>query len=39
MEVSEDDELLAYGKALLCAHEMGDFNTGQAVKTRKGMKK
>ncbi|WP_276956746.1 tRNA guanosine(15) transglycosylase TgtA [Methanobrevibacter woesei] len=37
--VSEDDELLAYGKALLCAHEMGDFNTGQAVKTRKGMKK
>lgn len=37
--VSEYDELLAYGKALLCAHEMGDFNTGQAVKTRKGMKK
>lgn len=37
--VSEDDELLAYGKALLCAHEMDDFNTGQAVKTRKGMKK
>ena len=37
--VSGDDELLAYGKALLCAHEMGDFNTGQAVKTRKGMKK
>lgn len=37
--VSEDDVLLAYGKALLCAHEMGDFNTGQAVKTRKGMKK
>ena len=37
--VSEDDELLAYGKALLCAHEMGDFNIGQAVKTRKGMKK
>lgn len=37
--VSEDNELLAYGKALLCAHEMGDFNTGQAVKTRKGMKK
>lgn len=37
--VSEEDELLAYGKALLCAHEMGDFTTGQAVKTRKGMGK
>lgn len=37
--VSEDDELLAYGKSLLCAHEMMDFTTGQAIKTRKGMKK
>ncbi len=37
--VSEEDELLAYGKALLSAHEMNDFNTGQAIKTRKGMKK
>lgn len=37
--VSEDDKLLAFGKALLCAHEMQDFNTGQAIKTRKGMKK
>lgn len=37
--VSEDDELLAFGKALLSSHEMHDFNTGQAIKTRKGMKK
>lgn len=37
--VNEDDDLLAYGKALLSAHEMNDFNTGQAIKTRKGMKR
>ena len=37
--VSEDDKLLAYGKALLSACEMDDFKTGQAIKTRKGMKK
>ena len=37
--VSEDDELLAYGKALLGACEIEQFKTGQAIKTRKGMKK
>lgn len=37
--VSEEDKLLAYGKSLLSAHEMGDFMTGQAIKTRKGMNK
>ena len=34
--VNADDELLATGKALLCAGEMMDLNHGQAVKTRKG---
>ena len=37
--VSEDDKLLAYGKSLLGACEIEQFNTGQAIKTRKGMKK
>ena len=37
--VNEDDKLLAYGKALLGACEIEQFNTGQAIKTRKGMKK
>lgn len=36
--VSADDELLGFGKALLSAHEIHDFNTGQAIKTRKGIK-
>ena len=36
--VNEEDELLAYGKALLGSSEMMDFMTGQAIKTRKGMK-
>ncbi|WP_080460268.1 tRNA guanosine(15) transglycosylase TgtA [Methanobrevibacter arboriphilus] len=34
--VNEDDELLAFGKALLNHNEIMDFNTGQAIKTRKG---
>ncbi|MDD3985223.1 MAG: tRNA guanosine(15) transglycosylase TgtA [Methanobacterium sp.] len=34
--VNEKDELLAFGKSILCSHEIMDFNTGQAVKTRKG---
>lgn len=34
--VNETDELLAYGKSILCGHEIMNFNTGQAVKTRKG---
>ncbi|WP_245315908.1 tRNA guanosine(15) transglycosylase TgtA [Methanobacterium aggregans] len=34
--VNENDELLAFGKAILCGHEIVDFKTGQAVKTRKG---
>ncbi|MBZ2166953.1 tRNA guanosine(15) transglycosylase TgtA [Methanobacterium sp. VT] len=34
--VNEKDELLAFGKSILCGHEIMDFNTGQAVKTRKG---
>jgi 7-cyano-7-deazaguanine tRNA-ribosyltransferase len=34
--VNEDDDLLAFGKSILCGHEIMDFNTGQAVKTRKG---
>ena len=33
--VNEDDELLAYGKALLSSYEINDFETGQAIKTRK----
>ena len=37
--VNEDDKLLAYGKALLGACEINQFKTGQAIKTRKGMKK
>ena len=37
--VNEEDKLLAYGKALLGACEINDFQTGQAIKTRKGMKK
>ena len=37
--VSEDDQLLAYGKSLLGACEIEQFQTGQAIKTRKGMKK
>ncbi|WP_431063342.1 tRNA guanosine(15) transglycosylase TgtA [Methanobacterium sp.] len=36
--VNENDDLLAYGKAILNANEIKDFNTGQAVKTRKGDK-
>jgi len=34
--VNAHDELLATGRALLCAEEMMDLNHGQAVKTRKG---
>ena len=37
--VNEDDKLLAYGKTLLGACEIEQFMTGQAIKTRKGMKK
>ena len=37
--VNEQDKLLAYGKALLGACEIKAFKTGQAIKTRKGMKK
>ena len=37
--VNEEDKLLAYGKTLLGACEIKEFETGQAVKTRKGMKK
>ena len=37
--VNEEDELLAYGKALLGACEIKELKTGQAIKTRKGMKK
>ena len=37
--VNEEDKLLAYGKALLGACEIEQFETGQAIKTRKGMKK
>jgi 7-cyano-7-deazaguanine tRNA-ribosyltransferase len=37
--VDEQDNLLAYGKALLGACEIEQFETGQAIKTRKGMKK
>jgi 7-cyano-7-deazaguanine tRNA-ribosyltransferase len=37
--VNEDDKLLAYGKALLGACEIEQFETGQAIKTRKGFKK
>jgi 7-cyano-7-deazaguanine tRNA-ribosyltransferase len=34
--VNENDELIAFGKTILCGHEIMDFKTGQAVKTRKG---
>ena len=34
--VNEEDQLLAFGKSLLNGKEISDFNTGQAVKTRKG---
>jgi 7-cyano-7-deazaguanine tRNA-ribosyltransferase len=37
--VNEEDKLLAYGKSLLSAVEIINFQTGQAIKTRKGMKK
>ena len=37
--VNEEDKLLAYGKALLGSCEIKQFKTGQAIKTRKGMKK
>ena len=37
--VNEEDKLLAYGKALIGACEIKQFETGQAIKTRKGMKK
>lgn len=36
--VNEEDKLLAYGKALLGACEIKELKTGQAIKTRKGMK-
>jgi 7-cyano-7-deazaguanine tRNA-ribosyltransferase len=34
--VNEQDQLLAFGKSVLNGKEIHDFNTGQAVKTRKG---
>ena len=34
--VNEEDQLLAFGKSILNGKEILDFNTGQAVKTRKG---
>jgi 7-cyano-7-deazaguanine tRNA-ribosyltransferase len=37
--VNEEDKLLAYGKAILGACEIEQFETGQAIKTRKGFKK
>ena len=37
--VNEEDKLLAYGKSLLSAVEINNFQSGQAIKTRKGMKK
>lgn len=37
--VNEEDKLLAYGKALLGACEIEQFESGQAIKTRKGFKK
>ena len=37
--VNEEDKLLAYGKSLLSAVEINNFQTGQAIKTRKGFKK
>lgn len=35
--VNEEDDLLAYGKSLLSGCEIMEFNTGQAIKTRKGL--
>lgn len=37
--VNKQDKLLAYGKSLLSAVEINNFQTGQAIKTRKGFKK
>ncbi len=37
--VNEEDKLLAYGKSLLSAVEINNFQSGQAIKTRKGMGK
>ena len=37
--VNEEDKLLGYGKTLLGSCEIKEFDSGQAVKTRKGMKK
>ena len=37
--VNEEDKLLAYGKSLLSACEIEQFENGQAIKTRKGLKK
>ena len=37
--VNEEDKLLAYGKSLISAVEINNFQTGQAIKTRKGFKK
>ena len=34
--VNSEDELLAFGKSILNGREIIDFQTGQAVKTRKG---
>jgi 7-cyano-7-deazaguanine tRNA-ribosyltransferase len=34
--VNSEDELLAFGKSILNGREIKDFQTGQAVKTRKG---
>ncbi len=36
---NDQDDLLAYGKVLLNPKEIKDFQTGQAVKVRKGFKK
>jgi len=35
--VNEDDDLLGFGKSLLNHNEIMSFNTGQAIKTRKGI--
>ncbi|MFX0117696.1 MAG: PUA domain-containing protein, partial [Candidatus Hodarchaeota archaeon] len=35
--VNESDELIATGKAVICAKEMQSFNIGIAVKTRRGI--
>ena len=34
--VNEEDQFLAFGKSILNGKEILDFNTGQAIKTRKG---